>query len=149
MSDQDRPIQLANRHDITRRDVLRAFAAGVAALEVGCLQRPGEEIRPAVNNPESHPGTSRRYATAFVEDGFATGLVVESHEGRPTKVEGNPGHPASLGGTSAQQQASILDLYDPYRLRAPQRAGVPASWNHLRAALATPVAGETWIVMPP
>jgi hypothetical protein len=48
-------------------------------------------------------------------NGYATGLVVESHAGRPTKIEGNPDHPASLGAAGIYEQASILQLYDPHR----------------------------------
>ncbi len=59
-----------------------------------------------VQPPEVTPGVPRHYATATTLDGYATGIVVESHEGRPTKVEGNPEHPASLGAASVFDQAS-------------------------------------------
>ncbi len=61
------------------------------------------------------PGKPRYYASAFLLGGYATGVLVESHLGRPTKIEGNPDHPASLGATDAFAQASILGLYDPDR----------------------------------
>ncbi len=61
--------------------------------------------------------------------GFATGLLVESHEGRPTKIEGNPQHPASLGATNAFPQAAILGLYDPDRARAVTYRGQPRGWG--------------------
>ena len=57
-----------------------------------------EKIVPYVNQPEQIvPGRPLFFATAFPMGGFGTGVLVESHEGRPTKIEGNPNHPASLG----------------------------------------------------
>jgi molybdopterin-containing oxidoreductase family iron-sulfur binding subunit len=59
----------------------------------------------------------------------AVGLVVEAHEGRPTKIEGNPNHPSSLGGTDTWAQAEVLKLYDPQRARSPLKAGQRATWD--------------------
>jgi molybdopterin-containing oxidoreductase family iron-sulfur binding subunit len=83
----------------------------------GCkLSQPTETIVPYVRAPEHLiPGRPLYYATAITLGGFATGVLVESHLGRPTKIEGNPQHPASRGGTDAQTQAAILSLYDPER----------------------------------
>ena len=57
------------------------------------------------------------------------GLLVENHMGRPTKVEGNPGHPASLGATGVLAQASILTLYDPDRSQTVTQYGEIRSWS--------------------
>src|SRR5205823_12867624 len=57
------------------------------------------------------------FATAMTLGGFATGLLVRSNEGRPTKIDGNPSHPASLGATGVFEQAAVLQLYDPDRSR--------------------------------
>ena len=148
-TDRDEPLTISTRAELTRRDALRLFGAGLAALQVGCVERTGEEIRPSVRRPEIHPGTPTLYATAMTIDGYATGLLVESHGGRPTKIDGNPLHPASLGGTSAQHQAAILDLYDPHRLRAPLVMGAPATWDRLRRLFVAPPDGETWLLLPP
>ena len=81
----------------------------------GC-RRPVEEIVPYVTAPEEMvPGIPRYYATTMPFRRSAYGLIVESHEGRPTKIEGNPSHPSTLGASSSRVQASVLGLYDPDR----------------------------------
>ena len=81
----------------------------------GC-RRPVEEIVPYVTAPEDIvPGIPRYYATTMPFRRSAYGLIVESHEGRPTKIEGNPSHPSTLGASSSRVQASVLGLYDPDR----------------------------------
>ena len=81
-----------------------------------CTRQPAEKIVPYVRQPEEIvPGKPLFFATAMPMAGYATGLLVESHEGRPTKIEGNPEHPASRGATDVFAQASILGLYDPDR----------------------------------
>ncbi len=93
----------------------------------GSIPRPGrhdrlrpplplEPIVPYVRQPEDVvPGRPMYYATAVTLGGYASPVLVESHLGRPTKIEGNDQHPASLGGTDIFAQASILGLYDPDR----------------------------------
>ena len=101
-----------------------AALAGMAGATTGCIRKPKEHILPYAVRPEDAiPGKPMQYATAFALGGSVEGIVVESHDGRPTKIEGNPGHPGSQGGTSAFAQASILDLYDPDRSRRPRKAG--------------------------
>ena len=102
---------------ITRRGFVQLL--GASALSGACSSRPAREIQPYRREmPELTPGVPQHFATALVEDGYATGVVVETHEGRPTKLEGNPDHPASLGGTRAIEQAAIMRLYAPDRLEA-------------------------------
>ncbi|HWF19409.1 MAG TPA: TAT-variant-translocated molybdopterin oxidoreductase, partial [Verrucomicrobiae bacterium] len=98
--------------DMSRRNFLKLMGASLAlAGMTGCTRRPIQKIVPYVRQPEDIvPGKPLFFATAMEHDGFATGLLVESHEGHPTKIEGNPDHPASLGATSVWDQAAILDL---------------------------------------
>ena len=95
----------------------------------GC-RRPVEEIVPYVTAPEEIvPGIPRHYATTMPFRRSAYGLIVESHEGRPTKVEGNPSHPSTLGASSARVQASVLGLYDPDRSQSVTQNGTRKSWS--------------------
>ena len=91
---------------------------------------------PYVNQPEEIiPGRPLFFATAFPLGGVGTGVLVESHEGRPTKIEGNPNHPASLGATDAFAQASILTLYDPDRSQVVRNAGRISTWSAFLTAV--------------
>ncbi len=106
---------------VSRREFLNVMGASLAlAGASGCtLRQPDERLVPYVRKPEQiTPGKPLYYATAMPHAGSAIGLLVESHQGRPTKIEGNPEHPASLGATDAIAQASILGLYDPDRSQA-------------------------------
>ena len=84
-----------------RREFMTLMGASLALAGLtACTKQPEEKILPYVRQPEQLvPGRPLFFATAAGHDGYARGILVESHEGRPTKVEGNPDHPASLGGT--------------------------------------------------
>src|SRR5271157_2994322 len=103
-----------------RRDFLKLMAASLALAGLtGCGRKPEETVVPYVKAPAGLTvGKPLYFATAMPLGADAIGLLVESHEGRPTKVEGNPDHPGSLGATNAFAQASILGLYDPDRSQA-------------------------------
>ncbi len=115
----------------SRRSFFKLVGASAAVAGLGsCSSRPSREILPYVHQPpEVTPGVALHYATALVQDGFATGVLVASHEGRPTKIEGNPDHPASLGATRAIEQAAVLSLYDPQRAQSITDRGAPADWQ--------------------
>jgi MoCo/4Fe-4S cofactor protein with predicted Tat translocation signal len=102
---------------VGRRGFLRLMSASLALAGVSaCTRQPEEELVPYVRQPEELvPGKPLFYATAMPFAGSGVGLLVESHEGRPTKIEGNPDHPSSQGATDIFAQAAVLDLYDPDR----------------------------------
>ncbi len=115
----------------TRRRFLEIMGASLAlAAGVGCTRPATQYLMPYVNEPEQViPGTPKYYATANLVNGIAQGVIVESHLGRPTKVEGNPGHPASLGASNVLAQACVLDLYDPYRSKEIIHKEESTSWD--------------------
>ena len=91
---------------------------------------------PYAEPPENEiPGVPKYFATARLVNGVAQGVIVESHLGRPTKVEGNPQHPASLGATDVHGQSCVLDLYDPDRAKQITELGEPREWESFLIAL--------------
>jgi molybdopterin-containing oxidoreductase family iron-sulfur binding subunit len=120
--------ELSDGH--SRRHFLKIMGASIALAGLAACRKPVQKILPYTKRPEDVlPGIPNYYATAMPLMGSVTGLLVQSHEGRPTKVEGNPDHPNSLGGTSTHHQASILGLYDPDRSRSVRNNNTRKSWN--------------------
>ncbi len=114
---------------VSRRHMLGLTGATLSIAGLAACRRPAEKIVPYVKPPEEIvPGIPRRYATTMPFGRSAYGLVVESHEGRPTKVEGNELHPATRGASSAWMQSAIFDLYDPDRAGPVQKGGAPSTW---------------------
>jgi molybdopterin-containing oxidoreductase family iron-sulfur binding subunit len=126
-----------------RRQFLKLMSASLALAGVSaCTRQPAENIIPYVRQPENLvPGRPLFYATAIPFAGVAAPVLVESHEGHPTKIEGNPQHPASLGATDTFTQASILDLYDPDRARTVTYRGDVRGWGDFLTAMQN-VLGE-------
>jgi molybdopterin-containing oxidoreductase family iron-sulfur binding subunit len=116
---------------VSRRGFLQLMGASLAlAGMTGCTKLPLEPIVPYVRQPEEViPGRPRFYATAVTLGGYASPVLVESHLGRPTKIEGNDKHPASLGGTDIFTQAAILGMYDPDRSQTITNRGDVDSWS--------------------
>ena len=115
---------------VGRRTVLSylAASAGLAGLSA-CTSLPEREIVPFVQQPEYLvPGKPRYYATAMQLGDRVVGLLAETHLGRPTKLEGNPSHPASLGATGIFAQAEILTLWDPDRAATVRRGRNTSTW---------------------
>jgi molybdopterin-containing oxidoreductase family iron-sulfur binding subunit len=122
---------------VSRRTFARLMGASLALAGVSaCTRQPAEKILPYVKQPEEIvPGKPLYYATAVPMAGYAQPVLVESHEGHPTKIEGNPDHPVSRGATDAFTQAAILGLYDPDRMRTLTWRGEIRPWTTFRAAL--------------
>jgi MoCo/4Fe-4S cofactor protein with predicted Tat translocation signal len=120
-----------------RREFMTLMGASLALAGLtACTKQPEEKILPYVRQPEQLvPGRPLFFATAAGHDGYARGILVESHEGRPTKVEGNPDHPASLGGSDVFGQAHVLGLYDPDRSQTVLYVGEDRTWGDFHAAL--------------
>jgi len=129
---------------VSRRGFLRVMGASMAlAGMTGCVRLPLEPIVPYVRQPEDViPGRPMFYATAMTLGGYASPLLVESHMGRPTKIEGNDRHPASLGGTDIFAQASILGMYDPDRSQSVVSMGDQRSWQSFLTAIRGPLSAQ-------
>jgi molybdopterin-containing oxidoreductase family iron-sulfur binding subunit len=125
---------------VTRRTFLKLMGASLALAGLsGCtaaIRQPQEQVAPFARAPlEQMPGIPLYYATALSLDGFGLGVAVKNHDGRPTKIEGNPAHPASLGATDIYAQAEILSLYDPDRPETVLRRGAITTWELFVPAL--------------
>jgi len=125
---------------VSRRGFLQLTGASLALAGLtGCTKQPQEKIIPYVRQPEQLiPGKPMFFATALTHAGYALGVLAESHQGRPTKIEGNPDHPASQGSTDYFAQAALLTLYDPERSQALLHNSRAGSWGSLASQM-----GET------
>jgi molybdopterin-containing oxidoreductase family iron-sulfur binding subunit len=141
---------------ITRRDLMTLLGASLSLAGLAGCRRPLQHIVPYVDPPEQViPGVPRHYATTMPFGRSAYGLVVESHEGHPTKIEGNPRHPSSLGASSVRTQAAILNLYDPDRGQVVKQRGEAKAWADFVTAWTAldkdlaPAGGEGLAVVSP
>jgi MoCo/4Fe-4S cofactor protein with predicted Tat translocation signal len=128
--------------EFDRRSFLKVMGASLAMAGLAaCRPQLAEKIVPYVKAPEEViPGTPLFYATTLTLGGYALGVLVESNTGRPTKIEGNPNHPASLGSTDAWTQGMILGLYDPDRSASVMNGGQPSKLDSFVPALRTAVS---------
>src|SRR2546423_6130428 len=121
---------------VDRRAFMKLMSASMALAGLAACNRPEQKIVPYVKQPENLvPGKPIFFATAMTLGGVANGVLAESHMGRPTKIEGNPDHPSSLGASDAYMQASILGLYDPDRSQVVRHLGEISTWSEFIAAL--------------
>ena len=121
----------------SRRDFLKLMTASMALAGLSaCVKQPLQPIVPYVRQPnEVVLGNPLFFATAMPFGAYASPALVTSHEGRPTKVDGNPEHPASLGGSCLFTQASILKMYDPDRAQIVTYLGELSTWSNYVVAL--------------
>ncbi len=127
-----------------RRGFLKLMAASLALAGLsGCDDPPDkrDHIIPYVRSPErAEPSVTLHYASAALMDGFANGVVVSVFNGRPLKIEGNPEHPWSRGGTDVLGQASVLGFYDPERSQTVRHLDRASTWQAFRGAVTGPLA---------
>ena len=130
----------------SRRNFLRLMGASLALAGVGmsgCDSSPPEKILPYVHQPENLvPGKPLRYASAVSLRGAGTGVLVESHMGRPTMIEGNAKHPDSGGAVDFFTQASILNLYDPDRSKVVMRGKAISGFDTFLLGAITALEGQ-------
>jgi len=115
----------------SRREMLKLAAASfVLASLASCSRAPEQELVPYVHTPAGRtPARPQHFATTLTRGRESIGVIVTSNEGRPTKIEGNPKHPASLGATDTFAQAEVLGLCDPDRSQAVLHNGQVATWD--------------------
>jgi molybdopterin-containing oxidoreductase family iron-sulfur binding subunit len=113
-----------------RRQFLKLMGASLLLAGLSaCGEESADLALPYVDQPEELvPGVPRFYATAVPFEGYVQPVLATTHAGRPTKLDGNPDHPASGGASDAFIQAAVLQLYDPDRSKAPHRDDEPATW---------------------
>jgi molybdopterin-containing oxidoreductase family iron-sulfur binding subunit len=139
------PVQASEFTDPAgRREFLKLMGASLALAGVSaCTRQPAEDIVPYVRQPEEIiPGRPLFFATAMPIGGVGMPLLAENHMGRPTKLEGNPDHPASLGGADVLSQASVLGLYDPDRSRNVVHRGEVKTWQSFTVAMQAAIQSQ-------
>ena len=120
----------------SRRTMLKIMAASFGLAGLAACSRPEYRLAPQARGREDYiPGAAYNYTSVFSLGGHASGLVVQTYEGRPSKIEGNPDHPASLGAATALAQASLLSVYDPDRSKAVLDGGKESTWEKFEAAV--------------
>jgi len=124
-------------NSVSRRGFMQVASLSTAMAAVGACTKPAHKIVPFVRRPEEvTPGNPLHFATAYGLDGYASGLLVESHEGRPTKIEGNPAHPQTLGATTSFEQSLTLSVYDDDRAKQIRSGTRPLAWRTFLAETA-------------
>ncbi|MNR92113.1 Tetrathionate reductase subunit B precursor [compost metagenome] len=134
----------ASAPHLDRRRFLQLMGSSLALMGLaGCAPQAAKRIVPYVKDPEGQvPGKPLFFASALTLGGLARGVLIECHMGRPTKIEGNPDHPISRGGSDPFMQAAILDLYDPDRSQTVSRGGALSTWEAFASAARDRLAAQ-------
>ena len=120
----------------SRRTMLKIMAASFGLAGLAACSRPEVRLAPQARGREDYvPGAAYNYTSAFTLGGHASGVIVQTNEGRPSKIEGNPDHPTSLGAATALAQASLLGVYDPDRSKTVLEGGKESTWEKFEAAI--------------
>jgi MoCo/4Fe-4S cofactor protein with predicted Tat translocation signal len=115
-----------------RRDFLKFLGFSVTAASLAACEAPVNKAIPYVVKPEEiTPGVANWYASTYYDGNDYASVLVKTREGRPIKIEGNELSKITMGGTNARVQASILSLYDSFRLTGPTANGTPATWSNV------------------
>ncbi len=125
-------VDLATQEDPghSRRDFLKMMGFSVAAASLAACEAPIRKAIPYINKPiDADPGIPNYYASTYINGGDYCSIVVKVRDGRPIKIEGNSLSKVTMGGTSAQVEASVLSLYDNYRLRGPKISDKATEWE--------------------
>ena len=116
----------------SRRDFLKMMGFSVAAASLAACEAPIRKAIPYIVKPmDADAGIPNYYASTYVNGGDYCSVVVKVRDGRPIKLDGNALSSVTKGGTSAQVEASVLSLYDNFRLRGPKAAGKATDWETL------------------
>ena len=127
----------------SRRTMLKIMAASFGLAGLAACSRPEYRLAPQARGRQDYvPGAAYDYTSAFTLGGHASGVIVQTYEGRPTKIEGNPDHSSSMGAATALAQASVLGVYDPDRSKTVLNGGKESSWEKFEAAVKSLSLGD-------
>ena len=137
--------------EMSRRDAIRVLVGASSALALGlpgCERKPKRRIVSRASGPEYQtPGRALYYSSSWTDGPYPYGMMIKVLEGRPIKIEGNPGHPLNRGASSAAMQAGVLSLYDPDRLREPFAEGTSVTWDAADQRIAEALRGASRVVL--
>ncbi len=124
-------FDLSKLSKVSRRKFLALLSASAAFTATSCTDyRDKGEIVSYNKKPEELlPGEANYYASTCSCCFNSCGILIKTREGRPIKVDGNPEHPINKGKICAKGQASILNLYDPERIKEPLKNAKPIDWG--------------------
>jgi molybdopterin-containing oxidoreductase family iron-sulfur binding subunit len=132
------PAGASEMEGVNRRHFMKIMAAsfGLAGLGMAGCRRPEQTILPYAKQPENViPGVPVYFSSSMPGLRGNMPIIIETHQGRPTKIEGNPSYKPYGGATDVYTQASILELYDPDRATNSRTSGATTSDTAVRDRL--------------